>query len=345
MVSYASVLAAAQRIRGSIYRTPVLTSELVDLASGVQCHFKAEHLQRTGSFKMRGASNAVLSLPSAQAKHGFVAHSAGNHGAALAAAAQGRGVPCTIVVPSDTPAAKVQNITRYGAAVVLCEPTQQARVQTAEAEAARMGGAHIVPPYDDPAVIAGQGTIAIELLEELPQLDAILVPVSGGGMLSGIAVAARALKPSVRVIAVEPEGKGLGRAMAEGVRVRDEAQANRLLPTIADAIRTVALGPRCWELARAHVDPSVLSVSDEMLRAALRVSLLEMKQAVEPAGAIALAALLSPAWSRLAAQAEAQGAPLRSVAAVSCGGNADIGQLARYCAEGARATQEPHGAD
>ena len=149
----------------------------------------------------------------------------------------------------------------------------------------------------------------------------------------------------MRVIAVEPEGKGLGRAMAEGVRVRDEAQANRLLPTIADAIRTVALGPQCWELAREHVDPSVLSVSDEMLRAALRVSLLEMKQAVEPAGAIALAALLSPAWTRLAAQAEAQGAPLRSVAAISCGGNADIGQLARYCAEGARATQEPHGVD
>lgn len=331
--SVATVLAAAQRIRGLIYRTPVLTSEFVDSASGVQAFFKAEHLQRTGSFKIRGAANAVFSLPSAQAARGFVAHSAGNHGAALAAAAQGRGVPCTVVVPSDTPRVKVQNIERYGAEVVLCEPTQQARVESAKAEAARMGGANIVPPYEDAAVISGQGTIGLELLQELPQLDAILVPTSGGGMLSGIALAARALKPTIRVIAVEPEGKQLGRALARGERVLDEAAADRLLPTIADAIRTVALGPLCWELACEHADPSVLSVSDEMIRGALRISLCEMKQAVEPAGAIALAALLSPGWRQLCEEAEAAGAPLRKVAAISCGGNAEIGQLAQYCAE------------
>ena len=157
---YPTVLAAAQRIRDSIVRTPLLSSEHVDSVAGVRCLFKAEHLQRTGSFKMRGAANAVNSLSDEQAALGVVAHSAGNHGAALAAAAQGRSVPCTIVVPSDTPTAKVRNIERYGATVVLCEPTQRARSETAEAEAAKLGGATIVHPYDDAAVIAGQGTIA-----------------------------------------------------------------------------------------------------------------------------------------------------------------------------------------
>lgn len=269
-VTYPMVLAAAQRIRSSVYTTPLLTSAYVDAAVGVNCYFKAEHLQRTGSFKMRGAANAVFSATDEDAARGFVAHSAGNHGAALAAASEARGVPCTIVVPSDTPVAKVRNIERYGATCVLCEPNQKARAEGAASEAARMGGATIVPPYDDPSVVAGQGTIALELIEQAPELDAILVPTSGGGMLSGIALAARALKPGIRVIAVEPEGKELGRAFAEGKRVLDEEKANRLLPTIADAIRTTALGPGCWELAQQHVDPVVLSVSNPMLREAVR---------------------------------------------------------------------------
>ncbi len=277
-VTYPTVLAAAQRIRGSVVRTPLLTSAFVDAASGVQAFFKAEHLQRTGSFKMRGAANAVFSASEAAAAKGFVAHSAGNHGAALAAASQARGVPCTIVVPSDTPVAKVRNIERYGATVELCEPTQRARAERAAAAAERMGGATLVHPYDDAAVIAGQGTLALEVLEELPECDAILVPTSGGGMLAGIAVSARAVRPQLRVIAVEPEGKGLGRALAEGTRVADAEASNALLPTIADAIRTKSLGVLPWELATRWVDPDVLSVGNEELRRAIELSLAEMKQ-------------------------------------------------------------------
>ena len=238
-VTLQCVQGAATRIASSgALVTPVITSAWADAACGVRAHFKCEHLQLTGSFKYRGAANAVLRLSDADAAKGVVAHSAGNHGAALAAAAAARGIPCTVVVPSDTPEAKVLNMRRHGANVVLCEPTQQARSETAASEAAKMGGATLVHPYDDAAVIAGQGTMALELLEQCASLDAILVPTSGGGMLTGIAAAACALRPGLRVIAVEPEGKRLGEALATGRRVVDPTTANKLLDTCADAIRT-----------------------------------------------------------------------------------------------------------
>ena len=203
------VQAAARRIQGVAHRTPVLTSSILDDKCGASVFFKAECFQKTGSFKFRGAYNSVMSLDDGIAGKGVVTHSSGNHGQALAAAAQLRGIPATIVAPSTTAKSKLDAIKGYDARVVLCEPTQSARVSTMEAEAIAMGGATILPPYDHLDVISGQGTIATEFLEQVPDLDAILVPTSGGGMLSGVCTVTAALSPGTRSIAVEPQGKRL----------------------------------------------------------------------------------------------------------------------------------------
>lgn len=326
-VGLPAIRAAASRLAGVALITPILRSDAIDALAGCNVHFKSEHLQRTGSFKFRGASNAVFALDEAAAERGVVAHSSGNHGAALSAAAQARGVPCTIVVPETTPEVKQENIRRYGADLVLCAPTQQARTETSNA-IAEANGAALVHPYNDELVAAGQGTIGLELLEQVPSLDAILVPVSGGGLIGGIAAAATALKPSIRVVACEPAGKRLEEAMRRGARVVDPSTADAALDTICDAIRTQPLGPIPWALALEHVDPCVLSATDAMVRAALCLTMAELKQAVEPAGALALACLLSPAFQQLRAEAEAAGAPLSNVGVVVCGGNADLAQLA-----------------
>ncbi len=330
MVVLADIRAAAARIAvpGGAVRTAVLPFQHTLAPPNVECHVKCEHLQRTGSFKFRGALSAVFALSAADAKRGFVAHSSGNHGAAVAAAASARGVPATIVVPNTTPAAKLENIKRYGANLVLCEPTQSARTETSKREAERTGGT-LVHPYNDPEVICGQGTIALELLEQVPGLDAILVPVSGGGMIGGIATAARTLDPGVRVFACEPHGKKLQQALAAGVRVVEPDTVELPLDTICDAIRSRALGPRPWELAQAHVDPTVLTVNDDDVRAALHITMSELKQCVEPAGAVALAAFLSPAFAAVCEEAARTERPIRKVGLIACGGNADLKQVLR----------------
>jgi len=184
-VKLADVQAAEARLQAAqVPRTPVIRSAWVDNRTGVSVHFKCEHLQVTGSFKFRGATNAVFSLSDKVARCGIVAHSSGNHGAGCAAAAAIRGIPCVVVVPHTTPVSKIENMQRYGSEVILCEPTQRSRSETSEAEAARRG-ASLVHPYNDPIVIAGQGTIGLELVEQVPELDAVLVPTSGGGMVTG----------------------------------------------------------------------------------------------------------------------------------------------------------------
>ena len=297
---------------------------------------QCEHLQVTGSFKYRGATNAVFALEGRAAEAGIVAHSSGNHGAGCAAAAAARGVPCAVIVPHTTPESKILNMKRYNADVLLCEPTQRSRSESAEAEAA-LRGARLVHPYNDEAVIAGQGTIGLELVEQVTQLDAVLVPASGGGMLTGIAVAVKALHPSCRVIACEPAGKRLQDSLTAGTRIIDPRIADVALDTLADAIRTQPLGTIPWVLAQELVDRTVISVSDEDIRAAMRILLLEMKQAVEPAGAVALAALLSPEFSGIrdagvpAGDGDGDGGrrPMRNVGAIICGGNVDFDLLAR----------------
>lgn len=324
-VSPELIRAAATRIAPHAARTAVLRSDAVDARAGCAVHVKAEHLQLTGSFKYRGALNAVLSLTEAEAARGVVAHSTGNHGAAVARAAKARRAPCCIVVPSTTPAAKLANIARYCDDVVQCEPTPRARAEAAEAAAERLGGAAVVHPFDDARVICGQGTIGLELLEDLPALDAILVPVSGGGMLAGIAMACAGT--ATKVVAVEPAGKRLGDALAAGERClfsAAELQAAPTLKTVADAMPTRLLGETLsWPLVFGLVE-DVLTVNDAAILEAVRVTAVELKQAVEPAGAVALAAALSPEF---AAMRDREG--WTNVAVVACGGNVDLEVLSR----------------
>ena len=308
--------------------TPILRSDHIDSITGIAVHFKCEHLQLTGSFKARGALNAVMSLPDDVAARGVVAHSTGNHGAAVAFAARIRGVPCTIVIPTTTPTAKASNIARYGATLVRCAPTPAAREAAAAAEAAKLGGS-IIHPFDDALVVAGQGTIGAELLDQVAGLDAILVPVSGGGMLAGIAAACSGTR--TRVIAVEPQGKRLRHALEAGARCvfsPEELRGRPTVPTVADAIPTILLGERvAWPVVRALVDPrDVVTVDDAAIGAALRLASTELKQAVEPAGAVTLAGLLSPDFRELRRD---EARPLRNVAAVMSGGNVDLATLAR----------------
>lgn len=215
---------------------------------------------------------------------------------------------------------------RYGSEVILCEPTQRSRSETAATVAAGRGAA-LVHPYNDPAVIAGQGTIGLELIEQVPLLDAVLVPTSGGGMVTGIAAAVKSLLPNCRIIACEPIGKRLQDSLAAGTRIIDATTADAAIKTIADAIRTQPLGENCFLIAQCLLDHTVISVNDDQIHAAMKISLLEMKQVVEPAGAVALAALLSPAFAlvRDAGVIDDDGRrrPIRNVAAIICGGNVD----------------------
>lgn len=316
-VSFEAVQAAATRIAACAVRTPVLTSRDFDAACGHTVYLKCETMQRTGSFKFRGAANAVLSLSETAARRGVVCHSSGNHGAALAAAAKARSVPSVVVVPRTTAQVKVENIRSEGGEVVFCEPTQSARRMVCEAESARLG-ATVVHPYDQAEVVAGQGTIALEFLEQVPELDAVLVPTSGGGMLAGIAVGVRGHRPdgSCSVHAVEPQGKRLSEAFKTGKRVLDPTEANTPLDTICDAMPTRCLGELPWGLAhgRRLVDPSVFTVSDKQVKHAMKYVFEMLKLVVEPAAATGVAALLS-------GQVPGIG---RRIGVVLCGGNVDM---------------------
>ncbi|ROT67529.1 putative serine racemase-like [Penaeus vannamei] len=235
-VGLQEVRAAYQRIQGWIHRTPVFTNEGLNNLSGRKLFFKAENLQKTGAFKARGACNAVFLEKEKNPKSpGVVTHSSGNHGQAVAYAAKCAGLPCSVVVPKGTPKVKCDAIVNYGAELVFCEPSPAARKEVC-AQIAEATGKAIIHPFDNYNVMAGQGTIALELLEEVPDLDAILVPISGGGMTSGIAVATHGLNPDCRVYAVEPFGKELQRSLENKKRMWDNPP--RFLETIADAIRT-----------------------------------------------------------------------------------------------------------
>src|SRR5215211_6897263 len=258
------VRAAHERIRPFVHRTPVLTCSAVDALAGARVFFKCENFQKVGAFKFRGATNAVRSLPEADAARGVVTHSSGNHAAALALAARQRGIPAYIVMPSNAPPVKREAVAGYGGRITECAPTQQAR-EAACAELVRSTGATLVHPYDDDAVIAGQGTAVLELLEDVPDLDAILAPVGGGGLLSGTLIAAKGVRPDLRVIGCEP-------ALA------DDAAASltegRIVParppvTVADGLRT-SLGPRTFPIIRQMVE-SIAVVEEAEIVSALRL--------------------------------------------------------------------------
>lgn len=309
-LTWALIEAARARIAPLIKATPVLTSSTLDEAAGAQLFFKCENFQKGGAFKARGACNAVFSLPEALVRHGVATHSSGNHAGALARAARLRGVPGYIVMPDNTPLSKRAAVERQGAHITLCEPTLAARERTA-AELIARTGATLVHPYDDLSVMAGQATVGVELLEQVPDLDLLLAPVSGGGLLSGIAVAARTLKPAVRVVGVEPAGAD---DAARSLR------AGRIVPcerpeTIADGLRAT-IGVRPFAEFLRYVD-DVVTVSDGAIVAAMRHIWEVMKIIVEPSGAASYAAVA-------AGRLEVRGA---RVGIVLSGGNLDLDSL------------------
>lgn len=284
--SFADVRAAAERLRGVVHRTPVITSATLDARTGARVFCKAENLQRIGAFKIRGAYNTIAQLDPERRRGGVVAFSSGNHAQGVALAAKLLGVPATIVMPSDAPAAKHAATRGYGAEVVTYDRERINRAELAASIAAERG-ATLVPPYDDPAIIAGQGTAALELIEDAGQLDVLLVPLGGGGLLAGSALAATALSPAVRIYGVEPE------AGDDWVRSWRE---NRIVSipvpkTIADGQQTQSPGELTWPIVRA-LAAGVLTVSDDEIRAAMRFAFERLKLVIEPSGASALAALL-----------------------------------------------------
>jgi len=283
--TFADVRAAAARIAAYATVTPVLRNDVLNASAGASLYFKCEHLQRGGAFKFRGACNAVWSLSEDEARRGVVTHSSGNHGAALALAAATRGVPAHIVVPEGAVAAKLANIERAGGILHRCAPTIAAREETC-AEVQRETGATLVHPYADARVIAGQGTIILELLQQAPDLDVVITPVGGGGLISGCAIALRALVPGIELMGAEPAGADDAfQSLQRGERVTD------VVPdTICDGLRATIGAPN-FALLREH-GVEVITATDSETRAAMRSIWAELKQTVEPSSALVLAALM-----------------------------------------------------
>lgn len=284
MVELADVRAAAKRIRGLHVRTPLLPWPL----AGSNVWLKPENLQPTGAFKLRGASNAIGVLSDAQRAAGVVTYSSGNHGRAVAWAARKYGVPAVVVMPDTTPAVKIDGVRALGAEVVLVPAAE--RESRAEEILAERGGA-LVPPFDHPDVIAGQGTIGLEIAEDLPDVDTVLVPVSGGGLISGIAVAVKSLRPQARVIAVEPELAGdLAEGFAAGRRVGWPHE--KTLRTVADALRVPLVGELTWAHIEQFVD-EVVTVSEHVILETTARLATSARIVAEPSGAVAPAAALT----------------------------------------------------
>jgi threonine dehydratase/serine racemase len=311
-VDLSDIQDAARRIAGLAHRTPVATCTTLDRLAGRALFFKCEHLQKVGAFKFRGACNAVLRLTPEVAVRGVVTHSSGNHAQALALAAKLRGIPAHIVMPNNAPAVKRRAVEEYGGRIVECEPTQTARETTAAAVQAETG-ATLIPPYNHPEVIAGQGTVALELLEQVPGLDAVVTPVGGGGLMAGLTLAVKALSPSVRVFAAEPAGADdAARSKAAGKLIPQTGPR-----TIADGLRT-SLGDLTWPVLRDHVE-RVITVTDEEIVRAMRLAWERAKLLIEPSAAVAVAAVLTREFRALDG--------LNRIGVVLSGGNVSLDAL------------------
>ena len=306
----AAIREAHQRIAARIHRTPVLTSSSLNEMAGAEIFFKCENLQKTGSFKIRGATNAVFSLTEEEAKHGVAAPSSGNHAAALSLAARWRGIPAWIVMPSNSSAVKKRAVEAYGGKITECDPNMASREATA-AEVMKRTGAHLVHPYNDVRVIAGQGTAAVELLEQVPELDVVITPVSGGGLLSGTAIGAKSLRPGIRVIGGEPaNADDTARSLASG-KIEPVSKSH----TMADGLRA-GLVPLTFGILRERVD-AISLVSEEEIVAAMLLLWERMKIVVEPSGAVAAAPVLN----------RKIGAKGKRVGVILSGGNLDLHDL------------------
>jgi threonine dehydratase len=308
---YADVVAAAERIQGHAHRTPVLTSRRVNAELGAEVFFKCENFQRIGAFKFRGAFNALSRFDDQQRRAGVITYSSGNHAQAIALSAAVLGIPATIVMPHDAPASKVAATRGYGARIVEYDRYTQDREQIGRAMAAE-DGLTLIPPYDHPDIIAGQGTATKELVEEVGELDALFVCLGGGGLLSGAILSARALSPSCRIYGVEPEAGDDGRqSLRAGSIVSIDTPV-----TIADGAQTQHLGELTFAIIRGGVD-DIHTATDDELVAAMRIFASTLKIVVEPTGCLAFAAVrrLAPSLAGL------------RVGVIVSGGNID---LARY---------------
>ncbi|MGI5460434.1 threo-3-hydroxy-L-aspartate ammonia-lyase [Streptomyces sp. CA-249302] len=314
-VTLDDVREAAARLKGVAHRTPVLRSRTLDALVGAEVHLKCENFQRVGAFKFRGAYNAASRLTPEELSRGIAAYSSGNHAQAVALAARELGTSAVIVMPADAPRSKRAATEGYGAEIVTYDRYTEDRVSVAETLAAERGLA-LIPPYEHPHVMAGQGTAALELLEEVGELDALVVPVGGGGLIAGSATAAKGLHPGIRVIGVEPEaGDDTKRSLEAGRRVSIPVPR-----TIADGQALHTPGELTFSVNRRLVDGIAL-VSDDEIRAAMRFAFERLKIVVEPSGATPLAALL----------AGRAGSLPRRIGVIVSGGNVDADRFAELC--------------
>lgn len=316
MLTISSIKEAAARLRGHVHRTPVVTSRALNEATGKEVFCKCENLQRAGAFKIRGATNKILSLTDAEKKRGVAAFSSGNHAQAVALASREAGIRAVIAMPDDAPKAKVAATRAYGAEIVFYDRLQQDREAVA-IEIAERDGRVMVPPYDDYQILTGQGTCGLELLEEVPDLDCVLTPCSGGGLFAGVSIAAKGLSPRIRCFAVEPDtADDTRRSFLKGERVSIPPP-----PTIADGLRVQSPGKLTFPILMQTAE-DVLTVSDEEIIAAIRFCLFRMKLLVEPSGAAAAAAVLA---NKLPAD-------VKRVGVVLSGGNIDARLLSQLLA-------------
>jgi threonine dehydratase len=310
MISKQDITEAHTRIASYIYNTPILTSSLINEIAGCDLYFKCENFQRIGAFKMRGAANAVLQLSDTQKANGVTTHSSGNHAQALAKMAQVAGIKATIVMPKTAPQVKVNAVKQYGASIVFCEPTLQAR-ETAMQHIVDKTGATFIPPYNHEHIITGQATAAKELITEQPDLAYLITPVGGGGLLAGTALSAHYFSPHTQIIGAEPDGADDAYQSFKQKILVPSIQPN----TIADGLLT-SLGPINFEIIKQHVS-DILCVSDEEIKVAMRLIWERMKIIIEPSSAVALAVVLKkPALFKN-----------KQVGIIISGGNVDLGKL------------------
>ena len=285
MVTYNDIEKAHQRISEHIHNTPILTSDTLDNELGSNLFFKCENFQKTGSFKIRGATNSILQLNDTEIKNGIITTSSGNHGAAVAFIADKIGTSSKIIMPNNTPKNKIENVQRYGGEIFYCEPNIKSREDTLEKMIQKSGGS-IIHPYNDEKIIAGQGTAAKELIEKVPDLDAIICPVSGGGLLSGTLLAAKNLKPGIKVFGAEPENADdTYRSI-----LNNKIMSNETTDTIADGLRA-QVGTVTFPIIKENVD-KILLVSEEMIISSMYMIWQRLKIIIEPSCSIVLAALM-----------------------------------------------------
>ena len=322
-LDFDSIRAAQDRIRAHVHRTPVLTSRRLDDATGASLFFKCENFQKIGAFKARGATNAVFSLDDAAARRGVATHSSGNHGTALARAAKLRGIPAHIVMPSNSAKVKVRAVESYGAHIVFCESTQAAR-EAACADVVATSGATLIHSFENEDVMAGQGTAAVELLEDVSDIDLVICPVGGGGLLSSTGVAAKTMRPKIKVIAAEPaNADDAAQSFRAGRLIRTEKKF-----TIADGLRTNVGAPN-FSIIQRHVD-DIVTVSEEAIITGMRTIWETMKIIIEPSAAVPYAAIMERQPSIAAAtygSASKIDISGKRVGIILTGGNVDLDAL------------------